>query len=307
MSNENTPAPTPQTDEQEPSTGDVREAIQRAREVSAEPVTVTEPADQREAPDRLDAPRTDSAAVSTEPYVIQESQPMPSAAGEPSESSVQTDAAPSTGAPSPVTAPSTTDHSKISIDADHPMAALYIQQPMPPTMQGNRLGGVLISLLATVAFSIVYAGLLAIWQAPQFPPSTFIQEGMLPLLTSLGFVLPIAGFLVALIILVIVVNRAGWWAYVLGGLLVALVVLIAAIIGYALSPQLTGQEFGLSFDRMLSLATTIPVLAAAVTAREVTVWFGAWIGARGRKVKARNAVAVQEYETKLQEVQAKLS
>lgn len=47
------------------------------------------------------------------------------------------------------------------------------------------------------------------------------------------------------------------------------------------------------------------MLIAGIVAREVSVWFGAWIGARGRKMKRLNAEAITEYETALAEVQAK--
>lgn len=323
MSNENAQAPAPHNEE-DTQTGDVRDAIQRAKEVATPPEETVPSQTADPAPTTNDAAQTvhrsEHESLHTEPYVIQEAQEMPSAADEEPRAETAAPAiapdVPTTPEVAPAVAPQnepvapatpTTEHTKISIDADHPMAALYIQQPMPPTMQGNRLGGILIGLLATVAFALVYAGLLALWQAPQFPPSTFIQEGMLPLLTSLGYVLPIGAFFVSLAILVLIVNRAGWWAYVLGGFLVAAVVLASASIGYALSPQVTGVDFGLSLNSTLNFMTTVPALAAAVTAREVTVWFGAWIGARGRKVKAKNALAVQEYEVKLAEVQAKLS
>ncbi len=48
-----------------------------------------------------------------------------------------------------------------------------------------------------------------------------------------------------------------------------------------------------------------PVVAAVLVAREVTVWFGAWIGTRGRRITRANADAIAEYEAALAEVQAK--
>ena len=212
------------------------------------------------------------------------------------------DELPSAGPLAPAVAPA----GGLLISADHPMAALYMQTPMPPEIRGNRGAGILIALLATLAFALLYAGALALWIAPSFPPSTFLAEGLLPLVLSWGFLVTVAVFFVALVVLVLILGRAGWWAYVIFGVFVAAVVWAGATVGAGVTaafglgeavrwnPLLLLQEYGL----------TIPVIAAAVLAREVTVWFGAWIGARGRKVTRRNAEAIVEYEAALAEAQA---
>lgn len=195
---------------------------------------------------------------------------------------------------------------EIRIDANHPMAALYMQSPMPPEIKGNRAAGALIALLATVAFAAIYAGALALWQAPNFPPSTYLNEGLLPWVLNWGFVAASIGFFISLVLLVLVSGRAGWWAYVLGGLPVAVLVWGFTLAGYALSLRLEGEKLDWSVLGLLGdLGLFVPVIAAALVAREVTIWFGAWIGARGRKVTKQNADALAEYEDALAEVQAK--
>ena len=197
---------------------------------------------------------------------------------------------------------------EIRISSDHPMAALYTQTPMPPEIRGNRGAGVLIALVATLGFAAVTAGVIAAWLAPQFPPSTFLSKGLLPIVTSVGFAAAVGAFFVALTIVVLIVGRAGWWAYVLGGFLVAVAVWAATVAGLAfhdrfvlgittsLQPLAMIQKYGLA----------MPAVVAGLVAREATVWFGAWIGARGRRVKLRNAEALAEYEEALTESQAKL-
>lgn len=214
----------------------------------------------------------------------------------------------------PAAAPITPQPQIVNIPTDHPMAPLYIQQPMPPTPKANRLGGVLISLLGTLAFSLVYAGALAVILAPKLPPSTFLQQGLLPHVTSLGFVLPIVAFFVVMVILVLIFNRAGWWVYAVLGVVVALAVWAAAGVGYALSPQLLTEPLGgidttkdFNLRLFAHFVMTLPAVVAAFVAREVTIWFGAWIGSRGRKVKQANLVRQQEYQQKLAEVQAQVS
>lgn len=56
----------------------------------------------------------------------------------------------------------------------------------------------------------------------------------------------------------------------------------------------------------LSRAWTNPfVIISGVLARELSVWTGAWLAARGRRIKALNAVAQEEFERELIESQAK--
>ena len=197
---------------------------------------------------------------------------------------------------------------EIRISADHPMAALYMQSPMPPDLKGNRAAGVLIALLGTVAFALLYAGLVSAMIAQQFPPSTFLTEGLLPWVTSWGFMAGVLGFFVGLSVLVLIFGRAGWWAYVIFSLFVGVVVWVATTATFALTGAPvdfgTAQSGGfLTLARQAAFA--VPTLGAAILAREVAVWFGAWIGARGRRVSAKNAALLDEYEVALAEVRAK--
>lgn len=195
---------------------------------------------------------------------------------------------------------------EIRISADHPMAGLYTQTPVPPEMRGNRFGGVMISLLATVVFAAVYAGVIALWQAPHFPPSTFVEEGLLPWILNWSFAAAVISFFIGLVLLVVIVGKAGWWAYVLGGFLVAVFTWAGTTLGNALVAHFGSGS--VDWD-LLSVAKDygliFPVIVAGLVAREATVWFGAWIGARGRKIKKLNADALTEYEASLAEVQAK--
>jgi hypothetical protein len=40
-------------------------------------------------------------------------------------------------------------------------------------------------------------------------------------------------------------------------------------------------------------------IAGGIVAREVSIWAGAWLAARGRKLKVKNAEAREEYDRKL--------
>lgn len=194
---------------------------------------------------------------------------------------------------------------EIRISSDHPMAALYMQTPMPPEIRGNRGAGVLIALLATVGFVLLYTGVIALWLAPTLAPSQFV-DGLTEQLMSWSTAAAATAFFVGLSVLVLIVGRAGWWAYVLGSFLVGVVVWIAATAGLLvdeagfrallnIAPAVIAERFGL----------TVPAILAGLAAREAAIWFGAWIGGRGRRMKQRNAIALAEYEAALAEVQEK--
>lgn len=194
---------------------------------------------------------------------------------------------------------------EIRISSDHPMAAFYVQTPMPPDIRGNRGAGTLIAVLAAIGFALVYAGVLAVSIAPSTPPSQFV-DSMLEQLLSWGFIASVVAFIVAMILLVLIFGRAGWWAYVLGGFFVGVLVWLAATAGGAVDADGVRAVFDRGpLGNIEKFGLSVPTIAAAVVAREAAVWFGAWIGARGRKIKAKNAEALAEYDVALAESQTK--
>lgn len=322
---ENLPAGSP-VEETETSPAEVDAAVARANEGGAAAVSdaapievgtgtdaeagessaalVADPAAEAEAEHRREASLVDTQLdlerPEPRPVIAPSVDELPSAAASKTEASDLSDLGPE-------------QDGEIRISADHPMAALYVQTPMPPEIRGNRGAGVLIALVATVGFALVYAGVLALWIAPSFPPSTYFSEGLVPLLTSWAFIAATAAFFIGLVIVVLVVGRAGWWAYVLGGFFVALLVWAATVVGLRLVldssftvqgplwQQPVGDPGWNPVELVRSLGFSVPALAAALVAREATVWFGAWIGSRGRRVTARNRAAIEEYEAALEE------
>ena len=302
--------------EAEPTDTEVREALNRAGELptgadaspSGEASTAT---GSTEAPDAATA-ASDPASSYAEPAPTEAMslEEVAEATSTGRREIVVPEELPSAG-PTRVEPPAAPATGGMLISPDHPMAALYMQTPMPPDLRGNRAAGVLISLLGTLGFALVFAGVLALWLAPDFPPSTFFTEGLLPWLISWPFIAAVVAFFVGMALIVLVVGRAGWWAYVLGGFLVAVLVWVAfvAVSAFFGWPDATGDELrgigtGL-FGVVDAIGFSVPAIAAAVVAREATVWFGAWIGSRGRKITKRNAATVAEYEQSLAEAQAK--
>lgn len=171
----------------------------------------------------------------------------------------------------------------------------YTAQSAQPARRGNRLFGTVIALLGTVAFAVVYAAVASLFFV--FNPSVENAAATLTrFLVNFAFIVPVVFFAIAFILLVLILNRAGWWAYIIGGFVVAAIVYAGSIVGAYLAVQgwtMSSDELG-AFLRSLMM-DPLP-LAAAIVAREVSVWTGAWVASRGRKVKERNQAARAEYD-----------
>jgi hypothetical protein len=138
-------------------------------------------------------------------------------------------------------------------------------------------------------FAAVYAGLgwvlIAVGLAAK--GATF-QDFIL----SPEFLIPVPIFLVAFVILVLLVNRGGWAAHVFGSLLVGLAVYFGTAGIAALLYTVSGGDVP-SFGFLLSQPF---IIVAALVAREVSIWVGLAIAARGRRVKERNLDLVEAWE-----------
>jgi hypothetical protein len=171
-----------------------------------------------------------------------------------------------------------------------PPQTIYVNSPVPPSKKGNRGFGVLIALLSSVVFAGLYALAIAAIHALEIGVLRFDFFG------SLAFYTPVAFFFVGFVIVVLLANRASWWSYVLGSIFVGFFVYSGSIgTGllannvFALTPSNAAQLF--------STALTSPfIIAAALLAREVSMWMGAIISSRGRKVKVRNIEAREIFD-----------
>jgi hypothetical protein len=180
---------------------------------------------------------------------------------------------------------------------------VYVQAPIPPRLRGNRGVGSLLAVLGAVVFAVLFAvaSVVAFLLNRDADPlstfSLFIQNAV--------FGVPVLVFLVAFVLLVLIVNRAGWPAHVFGSLLVGLAVYFGSIgillhIGN-IGAAATGDEPG-TFG---ALALNPFVIIAALVAREVSIWMGLAISARGRRVKARNVELVDAWEREHAETKAR--
>ena len=174
-------------------------------------------------------------------------------------------------------------------------APVYRSVSTPPKKAGNRGMGTLIALVGTVAFAVVYAGVASFIFAFTVSLSGWLST-LLRFIESPAFITPVVFFAIGLIVLVLIANRARWWAYVLGGFPIAVFVYAGTIIG----ALLTVQGWTLTANDQIRFVTSLVMdplpLAAGIVAREVTIWAGAWLSFRGRRVTARNAAARAAYD-----------
>ncbi|MBC7762953.1 MAG: hypothetical protein H7201_14415 [Candidatus Saccharibacteria bacterium] len=203
-------------------------------------------------------------------------------------SETPTDVAAQTNGDAPVTAPAEPvarteqDPQPRPATSAASMQTVYVPAPVPPSKKGNRGFGVLIALISTVVFAGLYALVIATIRAVEVGVFQFDFFG------SLAFYTPAIFFFVGFVIVVVLANRASWWSYVLGSLFVGLFVYFGTV-GTGLLVNNVLGETPPAAAQLLSSALSSPfIIGAALLAREVSMWMGAIISARGRKVKARN-------------------
>jgi hypothetical protein len=171
---------------------------------------------------------------------------------------------------------------------------VYVQAPVPPRLKSNRAVGSLLAVLGAAIFAAVFAG--AVTLAFFFNDSTTVGTAFTDFIQNAAFWVPVLVFLVSFVLLVLVVNRAGWAAHVFGSLLVAVVVYFGSIGILLLLGAVIGAGTNEALGSFGGLATNPIIIIAALVAREVSIWIGLAISARGRRVKARNHEIVDDWE-----------
>ena len=171
-----------------------------------------------------------------------------------------------------------------------PSQTVYVEAPNPPKKRGNRGVGSLIALLSALIFGVVFALVVALILAARNGEFTF------DFVSRPTFWVPVLFFAVGFVLLVLIVNRASWWVHVIGSVFVGLFVYFGTVATLLFINGIFGEtpeEAG----RLVAAALVDPfVIAAALVAREVALWMGLAISARGRRMKARNAEARADYD-----------
>lgn len=172
---------------------------------------------------------------------------------------------------------------------------VVVEAPQVPIKRGNRGIGALLAL----AGAVIYGGLLI---GVAYVLEALSGRAGVAFLQDWHFYLPVGIFAVAFIVLVVLVNRATWWAYILGSVFVGLAVYFGTAGGNMLIEQWTRTAEPQGFAEGLM---TPFVILAGILGREVAVWWGSLIAMRGRRVTARNRAEREAFDRELAEFRAR--
>lgn len=178
---------------------------------------------------------------------------------------------------------------------------IFVQAPEPPRELGNRGAAGGIGLLAALAFAILYLGAtLGLGALAGDVTGENIATAALAPLTTWAFWVPVVVFYLAFWLLGAFINRARWGKWVIFGLLVAVATYGGHILGQLFQAPFwritTSETVDLVNEQMLAPLA----IAAFIFARELTIWFGAWVSRSGARKKVLNAEAQAEYDRTLE-------
>jgi len=240
---------------------------------------------------------TGNAAPPASPVDAEPTPPPPTVPAAPSASSEslppQVPAAEHAAAGSMPTAESPTAAADLTAPALAPQV-VYVHAPVPPRLASNRGVGALLAFVGAIVYGVVLVG------ASLLIEYATLGTADLGFLGNWDWYIPVVVLAILFILLVLIVNRAGWGAYVFGSLIVGAGVYAGSIGLVILIDWLVFQQAG-AFDEFAANGFYI---VAAVLAREAVVWFGWFIALRGKRVTARNRERRAAFDQELAEFHA---
>ncbi len=217
-----------------------------------------------------------------------------------SESTAAVNAAPDTTAADTTATPTAVVEPAAPAQPAQP-TVVFVQAPQPPKKRGARGVGALVALLGAGLFAAAYALLVLLIGIIE---PRYGVTGAIETIGSVIFWVPVLVFFLSYLLLIVIVNRAGWWAHVLGGFVVAVLVWV----GFVGAAIIAAGAFGAPAPQVgavvLQQLTNPLGFAAAIAAREVPIWVGGLVARRGRTARARNEANRAAYEQELAEHRA---
>lgn len=178
---------------------------------------------------------------------------------------------------------------------------IFVQAPESPRPRGNRAAAGAIGLLAALSFGVLY---LVAWLGFGLIRGDIttadLGDAALAALGTWSLWVPVVVFFIAFWLLGAIINRGRWGAWVIFGLLVGIAAYGGHLLGQLFQApfwMLTASEGAALVEAQLLAPLAI---AAFVIGRELTIWFGAWAAARGKRVTELNIEAQREYERTLE-------
>lgn len=182
----------------------------------------------------------------------------------------------------------------------HPQP-IFVQAPEPPRDRGNRGTAGAIGLLATLSFAVLYLGatlgLGAL--AGDVDGSNIGQAALAPLQTA-GYWVPVAVFFLGFWLLGAIINRGRWGLWVVFGIIVGAIAYGGHLLGQLFQAQFWTLTAAEGTELIGSQLLAPLAIVAFVFARELTIWFGAWVARSGARKTELNLEAQHEYERTLE-------
>ncbi|MFS0734062.1 ABC transporter [Microbacterium sp. 1P10UB] len=178
---------------------------------------------------------------------------------------------------------------------------IFVQAPEQPRPRGNRGAAGAIGLLAALVFAALY---LAAWLGFGYitgeVKAADLGSAALSPLTRADFWVPVAVFFLGFWFLGAIINRGRWGLWVILGILVGVVSYVGHILGQLFQAPFwtltASQGNQIVQDQLLAPLAIV----AFVLGRELTIWFGAWVSSRGKRMTELNNEAQREYERTLE-------
>ncbi|MGS0562920.1 ABC transporter [Microbacterium aurugineum] len=178
---------------------------------------------------------------------------------------------------------------------------IFVQAPEPPRDRGNRGTAGLIGLLATLVFAVLYLGAaLGFGAVAGDVTGENIGEAALAPLLTWGYWTPVVVFFLGFWLLGAIINRGRWGLWVVFGLLVGVIAYAGHILGQLFEAPFWKLTASQGLDLVGEQLLAPLAIAAFVFARELTIWFGAWVSRSGARKTELNAEAQREYERTLE-------
>ena len=178
---------------------------------------------------------------------------------------------------------------------------IFVQAPESPRPRGNRGAAGAIGLLAALSFAVLYlAAWLGFGAINGDVTTANVGQTALDALGTWSLWVPVVVFYIAFFLLGAIINRGRWGSWVIFGLLVGAAAYGGHILGQLFQApfwSLTARE---GADLVESQLWAPLAVVAFILGRELTIWFGAWVAARGKRVTELNTEAQREYERTLE-------
>ena len=181
------------------------------------------------------------------------------------------------------------------------MQPIFVQAPEAPHPRGNRAAVGAIGIVAALSFAVLYlAAWLGFGALAGKVTIDNVGDTLLGAMATWSLWVTVVVFYFAFWLLGAIINRGRWGAWVIFGLLVG----VASYGGHLLGQLFQAPFWNLTATQGAQLIADqlyAPLaIAAFIIGRELTIWYGAWAAARGRRVTELNIEAQREYERTLE-------